>query len=325
VPKYVDQHSFREVAARGDAADVAVQRPAHVLRAGAGDSRVVRFVLSDGSVDRMGDTIDPAGWETDAYLKNPVVLWAHDALAPPIGRMLNVFSDGAQLIGDVEFAAPETYEYADQIYRLLRDGFLKAGSVGFLPIEFDFAKDRDRPLGVDFHRQELLEFSIVPVPANANALAEARAKGLFCDVAQFADRDADRPTVYAVWPSCGLRRAARRSAAACHDVSLLRYGGAAPRPVAVGSSIADHQRGGGRARSRDRLCRPRHRRRAPRHRCSISAVSRNDCKGTRLTALVPPGTALGQLARGADRGQRRGARQASVANLSSTRRASGTP
>jgi hypothetical protein len=31
---------------------------------------------------------------------------------------------------------------------------------------------------VDFLKQELLEFSIVPVPCNANALMEARSKGL---------------------------------------------------------------------------------------------------------------------------------------------------
>jgi hypothetical protein len=29
-------------------------------------------------------------------------------------------------------------------------------------------------MGIDFKRQELLEFSVVPVPANANALIEAR-------------------------------------------------------------------------------------------------------------------------------------------------------
>jgi hypothetical protein len=29
-------------------------------------------------------------------------------------------------------------------------------------------------MGIDFRHQELLEFSVVPVPANANALIEAR-------------------------------------------------------------------------------------------------------------------------------------------------------
>ena len=72
----------------------------------------------------------------------------------------------------VEFASPEVYEFADQIYRLITAGYIKAGSVGFVPLEFKFSDRRQG--GIDFKRQELLEFSICPVPANANALIEAR-------------------------------------------------------------------------------------------------------------------------------------------------------
>jgi HK97 family phage prohead protease len=127
--------------------------------------------------------------------------FGHDVTAPPIGRMVNIFSDGMRLVGDVRFATAATYEFADTIFRLVRDGFLQAGSVGFLPLEFSY---RDRPPGVDFHRQELLEFSVVPVPANENALAQACAKGLlgYRDAEKLAagklyngdapDREADR-------------------------------------------------------------------------------------------------------------------------------------
>jgi hypothetical protein len=31
------------------------------------DSRKVRFVFSDGTVDRSGDSIDPAGWQIDTF------------------------------------------------------------------------------------------------------------------------------------------------------------------------------------------------------------------------------------------------------------------
>jgi HK97 family phage prohead protease len=179
--KFVDQRRFRELAERGDAAGVGVQLPSRLLRAGGGDpsgDSVVQFVLSDGSVDRMGDRIDPAGWTLTAYRKNPVVLWAHDALAPPIGRMHNIFSDGARLIGDVEFATAEVYPFAATICRMVKAGYINAGSVGFAPLEYSLANDPERPFGIDFHRQELLEFSIVPLPANQNALAQACAKGV---------------------------------------------------------------------------------------------------------------------------------------------------
>jgi HK97 family phage prohead protease len=174
--KFVDRQRFRELAERGDAAGVGVELPARVLRAGGAD--IVQFVLSDGTVDRMGDRIDPGGWILTAYRKNPVVLWAHDASAPPIGRMHNIVADGTRLIGDVEFASAEVYPFAATICRMVKTGYINAGSVGFLPIEYSLADDWDRPLGIDFHRQELLEFSIVPLPANKNALALAGAKGV---------------------------------------------------------------------------------------------------------------------------------------------------
>jgi HK97 family phage prohead protease len=176
--KFVNQRRFRELAERGDAAGVGVQVPSRVLRAGGAD--IVQFVLSDGTVDRMGDRIDPNGWDLTSYRKNPVVLWAHDALAPPIGRMhsISISSDGTRLIGDVEFAAAEVYPFAATICRMVEAGYINAGSVGFAPLEFSLAKDPERPFGIDFHRQELLEFSIVPVPANQNALAQACAKGV---------------------------------------------------------------------------------------------------------------------------------------------------
>ncbi len=142
------------------------------------DGRVIRFIFSDGTVDRAGDTIDPAGWDLSGYRRNPVALWAHDALAPPIGRTVNLFVDARGLVGDVEFAEPDVYDFADTIYRLLGAGFIKAGSVGFLPVDYSFANDKGREFGIDFHRQELLEFSIVPVPANANALIAAEAKSV---------------------------------------------------------------------------------------------------------------------------------------------------
>jgi HK97 family phage prohead protease len=178
--EFVDQRRFHQLARRGDQDGVAVEAPARVLRTSEG-SRSVTFVLSDGSIDRVGDTLAVDGWDLAAYRRNPVVLFAHDSSSPPVGRMWNIRSDGARLLGDVEFASAETYEFADTIYKLVRDGYLKAGSVGFMPIDYTFADDRDRPFGIDFHEQELLEFSVVPIPANSNALVQAAAKGLIGD------------------------------------------------------------------------------------------------------------------------------------------------
>jgi HK97 family phage prohead protease len=173
--KLLDADQFRRLARRGDADDAAgVARLSPIVAAPDDGSRTVRFVLSDGSVDRMGDRIAVSGWELTEYRRNPVVLWAHSAMQPPIGRMPHIFVSGDKLMGDVKFADAATYPFADTIYRLVVDGFINAGSVGFIPIDYKFTNNPDRPYGIDFKRVELLEFSICPIPANANALIEGK-------------------------------------------------------------------------------------------------------------------------------------------------------
>ncbi|HVB67967.1 MAG TPA: HK97 family phage prohead protease [Acetobacteraceae bacterium] len=197
MPELIDIGAFREWAARGrPRQDGATPK---VFRVSAGrekvyddGSRRIRFCFSDGSVDRMGDTIKAAGWRLHDFLKNPVALWAHDSLSPPIGRAGNVLVENERLMGDIEFAAPEVYAFADTIYRLAAAGFVNAVSVGFMPIEWEFSRDKGREFGIDFADQELLEISVVPVPANANALAEARAKGIDTrPLAEWAERVLD--------------------------------------------------------------------------------------------------------------------------------------
>ena len=143
-----------------------------------GVDRTLRFCFSDGSVDRAGDQIEVDGWDLDSFEKNPVALWAHDSSSPPIGRAAEVGVVGKRLMGDIEFAKVEDYPFADTIYRLCKGKFINAVSVGFLPIDWQWSTDKERPFGIDFQKQELLEITVCPVPCNANALAEARSKGI---------------------------------------------------------------------------------------------------------------------------------------------------
>lgn len=134
--------------------------------------RVRRFTISTGAVDRDNDTINPRGWQLDAYRKNPVVLWAHDYGSLPLAKALDVRVDGDRLVSVAEFA---DHAMADTVLRLIDGEFLRATSVGFRPIRS--ARNAERG-GTDFMEQELLEFSIVPVPANAEALRHLKAAGL---------------------------------------------------------------------------------------------------------------------------------------------------
>lgn len=144
------------------------------------NERTVTFVFSDNSVDRYGDTIDARGWVLDNYKSNPVALFGHDSgsVENVIGRAHNVRIEGQRLIGDIEFMEASVNPTAEAVYQMVKGGFLKTVSVGFAPLEWTLTKDKTRPGGVDFKKQELLEISIVPIPANPNALQQAKAAGI---------------------------------------------------------------------------------------------------------------------------------------------------
>lgn len=135
--------------------------------------RSMVFIISTGDKDRDNDTISPAGWELDNYRRSPVVLWAHDSSQPPIAKAVQVWTDARGLVAQVQFPPRGLYEFADLICDMCKGGFLNSTSVGFLVKE---AKP-NRVGGKDITKAELLEFSIVSIPSNPNALAQRSVDG----------------------------------------------------------------------------------------------------------------------------------------------------
>ena len=127
------------------------------------------FVATEESADRMGDVISIAGWNLDEFKKNPVYLWAHNHLAPPIGRVVKVWAEGKQLLNMVEFDQGD--DFAKFIEGKYQRKVLRAQSVGFRALEFEERKDDKK--GINFTKTELLEISAVSVPAHPNALAKS--------------------------------------------------------------------------------------------------------------------------------------------------------
>lgn len=152
------------------------------------DERRFTFTISTGEVDRMGDTIAVDGWKLAAFRRNPVVLWAHDGGLLPVGRATDVWVAGNKLKATALLAPADVSASAETVGRMIATGYLAATSVGFLPLKFTFSQDPKRPYGIDFLEQELLEFSIVPVPANPNALIDAGQQS----PKSARDRDRDR-------------------------------------------------------------------------------------------------------------------------------------
>ncbi len=127
---------------------------------------IYEALISTESEDRQGDVIRAAGAQISRYMANPVVLWAHQYDEAPVARALSVeVMPGVGLRAVFQFPEWGVSEDADQIHRLWDAGFLNATSIGFMPLE-----GKPGPAGIEYTAWELLEFSIVPVPANAEAL-----------------------------------------------------------------------------------------------------------------------------------------------------------
>lgn len=130
---------------------------------------VFSWVLSTENKDRDGEIVKQDGWETENYMKNPVVLWAHDYAKPAIGRCINVGIVNGTLFGQVVFNSKEVDPFAWGIKERVKNGSIKGGSVGFRVLDADIEMINGREV-LCFKRMELLEFSICNVPANPFAL-----------------------------------------------------------------------------------------------------------------------------------------------------------
>jgi HK97 family phage prohead protease len=172
---------FKEAVRRKEAPAKTLLRKASVAKLLVSDveARQVRFTISTDSIDREGDTIALGGWNLSAFMQNPVVLWGHNASELPIGRAAAIGIEGGELRAVVDFVPadmPAVGEKAEAVLRMCREGFLSATSVGFRPTDFRYAEERmkedDWWAPIDFLQQELLEFSIVSIPANPEALID---------------------------------------------------------------------------------------------------------------------------------------------------------
>lgn len=148
------------------------------------NARTIRFIGSNESLDRDGDTIAFDGWDFVDYMKNPIVLYGHDG--PPVAQTTNLVLDSRKraVLFDIAFptieelstnpATPSSHAlFADAVYNMARIGMLNAVSVGFKGLDYE-----PTATGRNYKKQKLYEISIVPIPANSEAVAVLRAAGI---------------------------------------------------------------------------------------------------------------------------------------------------
>jgi len=127
------------------------------------------WTLSDYSVDRDNERIDPEGWDVKNFKGNPIMLWQHDTSIPAIGTVEGIRKSKAEgaLLGKPQFDMDDPF--AAMLANKVAKGILTKGSVGFRSLQVEIS-DNDKEKADLIHRkQELYEFSIVNIPSNVNA------------------------------------------------------------------------------------------------------------------------------------------------------------
>ena len=152
------------------------RNPKHIVKTGEQSvDDPFRFVMSTDSLDRHGDIVRQDGWELKKFKGNPIALFGHDH-SFPIGNWKNVRVEAGRLVGELQFAARGTSNRIDEIRSLVEQRVLKAVSVGFRVLEYTPIDKSDPWGGWDITRSELLETSVVSVPAQQDALMAASAE-----------------------------------------------------------------------------------------------------------------------------------------------------
>jgi HK97 family phage prohead protease len=156
------------------------------------------FVLSTVDIDRHGDVVDQETMNFKNFMNNPVFLEQHMSWEFPLGKFVEIWQEedpnrddnALRTVGKVKFAVEE-YERAKVAFALVANGFMTAVSVGFIPHDVKYMKPEGSDDGFFLMKDcELLEVSLVSVPANPHALAKmvnkADAKGI--DMAPLLER-----------------------------------------------------------------------------------------------------------------------------------------
>lgn len=131
------------------------------------ESGILEAVVTTSDVDRYNENIVTEGIEVANYIeKNPVVLYGHDYYSFPVGKALKLTQMKNKIKAKFQLAIAE-YDFAATLYQLVKGGYVNAVSIGGRVLEWS---DDYKSIV----RMEMVEFSLVAIPANPNAMITAR-------------------------------------------------------------------------------------------------------------------------------------------------------
>lgn len=140
--------------------------------------------ITDSSVDHDGEVVIATGLDLSLFRKNPVTLYQHRRDMMPVGKAQWIAVRGDAVKAKTVYASrPAGWEgdwLADAVWSLVQEGIVSGKSIGFIPTEARDPTKAEKDVGITrvYSKAILVEYSVVSIPANKQALVEAVNKGL---------------------------------------------------------------------------------------------------------------------------------------------------
>lgn len=134
------------------------------------DERAIIHYISTNDLDRTKDIMNPAGMNASDFLKARTVFFNHN-YNQPIAKNTELIVESNGVKAKTVFS--ET-KFADDVYKWHTEGIVNTWSIGFTADPKDITIDPDKGVWT-YNKWNLLEYSSAPLPANPNALDQAKA------------------------------------------------------------------------------------------------------------------------------------------------------
>lgn len=160
--------------------------------------RTITSIITNDEVDSDKEVVLAKGLDFKRHEKNPVVFFMHDAMKAPVAKCVwqKLSRNHKERVAKTQMA--ET-EFAEELFQLYLGDFLRGFSIGMDPgtmkiREIEEADVRKRKEWAGAKRiiesASVIEYSLVTIPANEDALTLAYSKGLIKHTAKHLPRPA---------------------------------------------------------------------------------------------------------------------------------------
>lgn len=139
------------------------------------DQRTFTATMTNDAVDRDGEVVWGPGLSVKDFLKNPIILHNHDT-NQEVGHITRItpVNEGREWEVDGQIMPKGSTVAADETWAKIKNGVLRALSIGFIGYQFRVPTPRDiaiwgKKLRRVITRSSLVEVSLVATPSNPNA------------------------------------------------------------------------------------------------------------------------------------------------------------